>query len=37
VNLLDQGTGDVNDGDVGLLNALRIAGGNIHEQVGTEG
>ena len=36
-NLLDQGTSDVNDGDVGLLNALRIAGGNIHEQAGRHG
>jgi hypothetical protein len=36
---LDQGAGDVADGDVGLLNALRIGGGNVEEKIdfGTEG
>ena len=31
--LLDEGAGDVADGDVGFLDALGVAGGYVQEQV----
>jgi len=31
--LLDEGAGDVADGDVGFLDALGVAGRNVQEQV----
>lgn len=36
-NLLNQGANDMADGDVGLLNALGIVRGNVHEEVGSAG